>query len=606
MSANQTASLPVNSISQALGFADDGFPSGKPNFETVKPNANGRWKEILSALGVDPATLKNHHGPCPGCGGKDRFRFDNLNGDGTFICSQGGLGETAGDGFELLVHAGKAASKSEALRLVADHLGHAWEPSKATPLRTTEYLYRRPDGSLNLSVTRLDTDDGGKTFRQLLPNGKPPKSDPTFHPYPYRINEWPAEGAVLVCEGEKCADALWQVGFTATTRAGGSSKWETDLTPHFEGRDVIILPDNDDAGRAYAGKVIEALTGTAKSLAVCELPDLPDKGDVIDWLALGNTPTQLTSLLEQAVPASEWAERTKAPLVGMHISDWLALEIEEREWLHDWIPPGFTMLAGAPKAGKSKLAEFVARNIAVKEQVLYLALEYNEYHVTQRFLNFEEDLKLHLCGEGQIPRWHQGGLDVLDQLMTALRPKLVVIDTFARIKKPGEKLGYEGELDAITSIKTMMDAHQCDCLLLHHTRKSSANDNADDLFERILGSTALAATPDNLQIIQFDGQYSTLHAKGRTYAPFKKVLQLEGDDFVEVPTALSDLQGNANAQEQVLMLLSKQGPMKCSDLVRETGKLQPQISSICKTLKERGAIEKLPDGSFQIRLTQQF
>ena len=190
--------------------------------------------------------------------------------------------------------------------------------------------------------------------------------------------------------------------------------------------------------------------------------------------------------------------------------------------------------------------------------------------------------------------------------MTALRPKLVVIDTFGRIKKPGEKLGYEGELDAITSIKAMMDAHQCDCLLLHHTRKSSVNDNAEDPFERILGSTALAATPDNLQIIEFDGQYSTLHAKGRTYAPFKKVLQLAGDDFVEVPTALGDLQGNANAQEQVLMLLSKQGPMKCSDLVRETGKLQPQISSICKTLKERGAIEKLPDGSFQIRLTNQF
>ena len=32
-----------------------------------------------------------------------------------------------------------------------------------------------------------------------------------------------------------------------------------ELTPHFEGRDVIILPDNDDAGSAYAGKVIEAL-----------------------------------------------------------------------------------------------------------------------------------------------------------------------------------------------------------------------------------------------------------------------------------------------------------------------------------------------------------
>ncbi|MEC7172339.1 MAG: helix-turn-helix domain-containing protein [Pseudomonadota bacterium] len=84
------------------------------------------------------------------------------------------------------------------------------------------------------------------------------------------------------------------------------------------------------------------------------------------------------------------------------------------------------------------------------------------------------------------------------------------------------------------------------------------------------------------------------------------MLQLAGDDFVEVPTALGDLQGNANAQEQVLMLLSKQVPMKCSDLVRATGKAQPQISSICKTLRERGAIDRLDDGAYQIRLTQQF
>ena len=50
MSANQTASLPVNSISQALGFADDGFPSGKPNFETVKPNANGGGRRSYQLL----------------------------------------------------------------------------------------------------------------------------------------------------------------------------------------------------------------------------------------------------------------------------------------------------------------------------------------------------------------------------------------------------------------------------------------------------------------------------------------------------------------------------------------------------------------------------
>lgn len=54
--------------------------------------AKGRWPEILRHLGVEDRFLRNKHGPCPNCGGKDRFRFDNKNGDGTFYCSQCGPG----------------------------------------------------------------------------------------------------------------------------------------------------------------------------------------------------------------------------------------------------------------------------------------------------------------------------------------------------------------------------------------------------------------------------------------------------------------------------------------------------------------------------------
>ena len=51
--------------------------------------ARGRWPSILQALGVDPKFLRNEHGPCPHCGGKDRFRFDDrLN--GSFFCSHCG------------------------------------------------------------------------------------------------------------------------------------------------------------------------------------------------------------------------------------------------------------------------------------------------------------------------------------------------------------------------------------------------------------------------------------------------------------------------------------------------------------------------------------
>jgi len=64
----------------------------------VKQNTIGKWTGILSALGIDPAILVNKHQPCPICGGKDRFRFDNKEGRGTFFCSHCG----AGDGFDLV------------------------------------------------------------------------------------------------------------------------------------------------------------------------------------------------------------------------------------------------------------------------------------------------------------------------------------------------------------------------------------------------------------------------------------------------------------------------------------------------------------------------
>ncbi len=54
--------------------------------------ARGRWREILPALGVSHRYLVNRHGPCPACGGKDRFRFDDKDGSGSFYCNQCGPG----------------------------------------------------------------------------------------------------------------------------------------------------------------------------------------------------------------------------------------------------------------------------------------------------------------------------------------------------------------------------------------------------------------------------------------------------------------------------------------------------------------------------------
>lgn len=63
----------------------------------VREVAQGRWPSILTVLGIDERALSGKHGPCPMCGGKDRFRFDDREGRGTYFCS--GCG--AGDGVQL-------------------------------------------------------------------------------------------------------------------------------------------------------------------------------------------------------------------------------------------------------------------------------------------------------------------------------------------------------------------------------------------------------------------------------------------------------------------------------------------------------------------------
>lgn len=74
----------------------------KPTYQDIKAAAQYRWPEIHAALGIDPRYLKNKLQPCPACGGTNRFRYDDLDGNGTFYCNQ--TAKKAGDGFGLVRH----------------------------------------------------------------------------------------------------------------------------------------------------------------------------------------------------------------------------------------------------------------------------------------------------------------------------------------------------------------------------------------------------------------------------------------------------------------------------------------------------------------------
>lgn len=83
----------------------------------VAAAACGHWPELLAAVGIDTPS-RGKHGPCPACGGKDRFRLDDKEGRGTWICNQCGNG----DGLDLLVRVTGKSTK-EAAELLAPLVG---------------------------------------------------------------------------------------------------------------------------------------------------------------------------------------------------------------------------------------------------------------------------------------------------------------------------------------------------------------------------------------------------------------------------------------------------------------------------------------------------
>ncbi|MCZ6718345.1 MAG: AAA family ATPase, partial [Gammaproteobacteria bacterium] len=92
---------------------------------------------------------------------------------------------------------------------------------------------------------------------------------------------------VIVVEGEKCATALRSLGFVAVTSQNGSAAVnKTDWAPLSGRKTVVVFPDNDNSGEKYARAVFQALKvlNNPPDALLAHLPNLPDKGDVIDWL----------------------------------------------------------------------------------------------------------------------------------------------------------------------------------------------------------------------------------------------------------------------------------------------------------------------------------
>lgn len=193
----------------------------------------------------------------------------------------------------------------------------------AAPRRIAKtYDYTDENGKLLYQVVRYEPKD----FRQRQPDGNGGWiwSLKSVRRVLYGLSDVLKQsgdgGRVYLVEGEKDADALYQLGVCATTNAGGAAKWDDAFTTSLIGAEVIIIPDNDAPGRKHAQRVAMALHG--KTLVrVLELPGLPEKGDVFNWILterrrfigkVEDFKSHARSLLETLVEGvPEWSPKAK-------------------------------------------------------------------------------------------------------------------------------------------------------------------------------------------------------------------------------------------------------------------------------------------------------
>ncbi len=247
------------------------------------------------------------------------------------------------------------------------------------------YEYHNRDGSIRFKIARY----APKDFRPFHPDPTAPggwrkgmgEVTPILYNLP-AVREAVERGdTVLLVEGEKDADRLNALGgLVATTAPFGAAKWRDEYADDLGGADVRILPDNDPAGERHTQRVARGLYGKAESVRVVDLPDLPEKGDVSDWLDAGHDGDKLVRACDAAplwtpsdAPEPEVAVATTDADAPLYVT--LAELLRDPAMLR---PPEavherfawrgrVTLLAAREKAGKTTLAAWVAAQVSGRE-----------------------------------------------------------------------------------------------------------------------------------------------------------------------------------------------------------------------------------------------
>lgn len=220
-------------------------------------------------------------------------------------------------------------------------------------------VYKYDDGSKNAQWFLFDPQTGQFCLNAGLQGRHAPLYD-----LPWILN---SSGAVYITEGEKDADTLKRMGLTATTAPNGASaKWKPEeYNAALQGREVVILTDNDTAGRKYGRTVADGIQSAAQSVKLIQATDIyrdcPEKGDISDIAQIIGQAAALDALHAAVAAATEYNPATapddqsgEPPKV---FKARCAVEVEEDNTRFVWypyLPAGdYTVLMAPGGTGKT-------------------------------------------------------------------------------------------------------------------------------------------------------------------------------------------------------------------------------------------------------------
>lgn len=377
--------------------------------------------------------------------------------------------------------------------------------------------------------------------------------------------------AVVLVEGESDAHSMWHMGFPCLG-VPGAAAFKKEWAAYLRQRPVYLHQESDAGGEAFIRHTVKGLRqgghrGPTRVIRSADAdPACKDVSDLLvrhGPLAARNMLAGLVKAADRLAPmaqedgpkaaANEQAAGLKAQAKSTQ-ETWGLYPLSALPALKDVPRPpvlvegmmtaGLTLLAGAPKKGKSWLALMlclaVARgrpflNSAVTQgDAIYLDLESRQHRVAERAERLcGSDLPEQLLVGHRAPRLDDGFYPMLEGLLKE-RPhtRLVVVDTLGRVKGLGR--GGENAYEADTRIlgeaqRFALDRGIC-LMLIHHLRKSVGGFKESDVFERVNGSTGLTGACDTMMVLDSRRQedQARLYVEGRDMPGRQLALRFDG------------------------------------------------------------------------------